>query len=84
MKPYALIDLHCDTLTDCKYSSGLGTDTLDDPQRVLSLSSIPEGFTGPSFTPFLSLTNAGARTPFAITRPTGTTSSARWTNSPTA
>lgn len=43
MKPYALIDLHCDTLTDCKYSSGLGTDTLDDPQRVLSLSSIPEG-----------------------------------------
>ena len=43
MKPYALIDLHCDTLTDCKYSSGLGTDTLDDPQRVLSLTSIPEG-----------------------------------------
>ena len=68
MKPYALIDLHCDTLTDCKYSSGLGTDTLDDPQRVLSLTSIPEG----------------VRMPSAITRPIGTTSSARWTSSLTA
>ena len=46
MKPYALIDLHCDTLTDCKYSSGLGTDTLDDPEDVIcawgSLYSVGE------------------------------------------
>lgn len=43
MKPYALIDLHCDTLTDCKYQSGEGVDTLDDPQRVLRLSGLPQG-----------------------------------------
>lgn len=43
MKPYALIDLHCDTLTDWKYTSTGNLDTLDDPKRVLSLSSIPEG-----------------------------------------
>ena len=42
-KPYALIGLHCDTLTDCKYTSGGETDTLDDPQRVLRLSNIPQG-----------------------------------------
>ena len=41
MRPYALIDLHCDTLTDCKYAAG-NPDTLDDPKRVLSLSAIPE------------------------------------------
>ena len=40
MRPYALIDLHCDTLTDCKYAAG-NPDTLDDPKRVLSLSAIP-------------------------------------------
>ena len=43
MLPYALIDLHCDTLTN---SSGFRTDnpdTLDDPGRVLSLSNIPQG-----------------------------------------
>lgn len=49
MNPYALIDLHCDTLTDCTYSNpdttiancthkGPTADTLDDPGRVLSLS----------------------------------------------
>ena len=41
-QPYALIDLHCDTLTDWKYTSTGNPDTLDDPKRVLSLSSIPE------------------------------------------
>ena len=54
MNPYALIDLHCDTLTDCTYSNpdpdttiaecthkGPTADTLDDPGRVLSLSSLP-------------------------------------------
>ena len=40
MNPYALIDLHCDTLTDCIHK-GLTPDTLDDPGRVLSLSSLP-------------------------------------------
>ena len=40
MRPYALIDLHCDTLTDCEYAAG-NPDTLDDPKRVLSLSAIP-------------------------------------------
>ena len=43
IKPYALIDLHCDTLTDWKYTSTGNLDTLDDPKQVLSLSSIPEG-----------------------------------------
>ena len=40
MNPYALIDLHCDTLTDCTHK-GLTPDTLDDPDRVLSLNAIP-------------------------------------------
>ena len=42
MKSYALIDLHCDTLTDCPgYTNTGNPDTLDDPKRVLSLSAIP-------------------------------------------
>lgn len=43
MYPYALIDLHCDTLTDWKYTSTGNPDTLDDPGRVLSLSALPAG-----------------------------------------
>ena len=43
MNSYALIDLHCDTLTDWKYTNTGNPDTLDDPKRVLSLSSIPAG-----------------------------------------
>ena len=42
-KPYALIDLHCDTLTDCNYAADEAVDTLDDPKRVLRLSNLPEG-----------------------------------------
>lgn len=42
MYPYALIDLHCDTLADCKYTDTGNPDTLDDPKRVLSLSNIPQ------------------------------------------
>ena len=38
-----LIDLHCDTLTDWKYTTTGNPDTLDDPSRVLSLRSIPKG-----------------------------------------
>lgn len=41
MKPYGLIDLHCDTLTEWKYTNTGYRDTLDDPKRVLSLSNIP-------------------------------------------
>lgn len=41
MKPYAVFDLHCDTLTDCMYTSTGNTDTLDDPERVLRLSNMP-------------------------------------------
>jgi len=39
----ALIDLHCDTLTDWDYTRTGNPDTLDDPKRVLSLSAIPKG-----------------------------------------
>ena len=42
IRPYALIDLHCDTLTDGKYTSTGTLDTLEDPKRILSLSSIPK------------------------------------------
>ena len=42
MYPYALIDLHCDTLTEWKYTRTGNPDTLDDPKRVLSLSGIPK------------------------------------------
>ena len=42
MRPYAIIDLHCDTLTDCMYAASEIPDTLDDPARLLSLSNIPE------------------------------------------
>ncbi len=42
LQPYALIDLHCDTLTDWDYTSTGNPDTLDDPKRVLSLTSIPD------------------------------------------
>ncbi|MBP5212764.1 MAG: membrane dipeptidase, partial [Pyramidobacter sp.] len=41
MYPKALIDLHCDTLTDSKYTSTGNPDTLDDPKRVLSLRAMP-------------------------------------------
>ena len=41
MLPYALIDLHCDTLTTWTRSLTGNPDTLDDPGRVLSLSEIP-------------------------------------------
>ena len=40
MRPYALIDLHCDTLTDCMYSNSSETDTLDDPARTLLLTGV--------------------------------------------
>ena len=42
-KPYAVFDLHCDTLTGCDPGAGGNADTLDDPKRVLRLSNLPEG-----------------------------------------
>lgn len=41
MHPFALIDLHCDTLTDWEHPGSQNQDTLDDPARDLSLSAIP-------------------------------------------
>ena len=41
MYPYALIDLHCDTLTHCGRPGAAARDTLDDPEKVLSLSALP-------------------------------------------
>lgn len=41
MNPYALIDLHCDTLTGC-LEPGRCRDTLDDPKSDLSLSNLPK------------------------------------------
>lgn len=41
MIPYALFDLHCDTLTACGASSPR-PNTLDDPQADLSLSNLPQ------------------------------------------
>lgn len=40
MKPYAVIDLHCDTLTD--YAPSRAPDTMDDGAKALSLSALPE------------------------------------------
>ena len=39
MKPYAVIDLHCDTLTDMEHSRA--PDTMDDGAKALSLSALP-------------------------------------------
>lgn len=42
MKSYALIDLHCDTLTDyLKKADTENPNALDDPERFLSLLAIP-------------------------------------------
>jgi len=43
MYPKAIIDLHCDTLTELNYTATGNQDTLDDPKRALSLSNIPQG-----------------------------------------
>ena len=49
MKPYAVIDLHCDTLADCMFTDTGSSDTLDDPKRALSLSAIPQGVSWTQF-----------------------------------
>ena len=43
MLPPALIDLHCDTLTNFSQFHANNPNTLDDPERVLSLRKIPVG-----------------------------------------
>ena len=40
MRPDALIDLHCDTLTDDMYTDSSTPDTFDDPAHTLLLTSI--------------------------------------------
>lgn len=42
MQISSLIDLHCDTLTDCEYPGATNPDTLNDPARKLSLDKIPQ------------------------------------------
>lgn len=42
MRSFAIIDLHCDTLTNyMEYADDGSVNSLDDPQRALSLSAIP-------------------------------------------
>lgn len=41
MLPSALIDLHCDTLTNSSQFRTGNPNTLDDPERTLSLSTLP-------------------------------------------
>lgn len=36
MRPDALIDLHCDTLTDDMYTDSSTPDTLDDPAHTVA------------------------------------------------
>lgn len=49
MRPYTLIDLHCDTLTDCMYSNSSETDTLDDPARAVADERSEERLLGADF-----------------------------------
>lgn len=43
MNPYAIIDLHCDTLTGCGYYAPQpGVDPLNDPRKMLSLDNLPQ------------------------------------------
>ena len=81
MNPYALIDLHCDTLTDCIHK-GLTPDTLDDPDRVLSLSSLPSDVHWAQF--YAIFIPDQHRPPSITTKQTVTILTARWKNFMTA
>ena len=83
MNPYALIDLHCDTLTDCTHK-GLTPDTLDDPDRVLSLNAIPSDVHWAQFLPSSSRISTAGRLPSITTKQTVTILTARWKNFMTA
>ena len=76
MNSYALIDLHCDTLTDCIHKNS-DPDTLDDP-GVFSLypRSRPMS-TGHSSTRYSFLTNTAGRPRSITMRRTGITSTGR-------
>lgn len=41
-RPFGIIDLHCDTLTDSAYTSTGAQDTLNDPKRVVSFDALPK------------------------------------------
>ena len=77
MNPKALIDLHCDTLTDCRPTPAGNPDTLDDPERVLSLSAMPEDVHWAQFYAVFIPMSIGDRRPSSILSRTGRTSFAR-------
>ena len=77
MNPYALIDLHCDTLTDCTHK-GLTPDTLDDPDRVLSLNAIPSDVHWAQFYAIFIPDWSAGRLPSITTKQTVTILTARW------
>lgn len=76
MNPKALIDLHCDTLTDCRPTPAGNPDTLDDPERVLSLSAMPEDVHWAQFYALFPM-SIGDRRPSTILSRTGRTFFAR-------
>ena len=91
MNPYALIDLHCDTLTDCTYSNPdttiadcthkvPNTDTLDDPGRVLSLSSLPSDVHWAQFYAIFIPDEYRGQAAIDYTKQTATILTARWKN----
>jgi len=41
-RPFGIIDLHCDTLTDTAYTSTGAPDPLNDPKRVISFDALPK------------------------------------------
>ena len=41
MLPYAVFDLHCDTLTSCGVADSI-EDTMNDPRQVVALSTLPK------------------------------------------
>lgn len=83
MNPYALIDLHCDTLTDCTHK-GLTPDTLDDPDRVLSLNAIPSDVHWAQFYAIFIPDQYRGQAPSITTKQTVTILTARWKNFMTA
>lgn len=42
MRPYAIVDMHCDTLTETRLDDPRGLDTLNLEKRVLSFDSMPK------------------------------------------
>ena len=83
MNPYALIDLTA-TRSQTVPHKGLTPDTLDDPDRVLSLNAIPSDVHWHSFMPSSSRISTAGRLPSITTKQTVTILTARWKNFMTA